>query len=135
MKVEKARKAVATSMLLIGLVLAVRVSPVLSAEVSYCPNSYGRISMDGHTVMRIWGVPGIDSGHAVSANPDYDWPTETSIVLWRDALLSAKRSGTCVTCTMMETVRRTVTAISFTICGRSLSRNSVLQFDNPVSER
>lgn len=97
MKVEKAKKAIATSLLLVGLVLTARVPLALSAEVSYCPNSYGRISMDGHTVMRIWGVPGIDSGHAVSANPDYDWPTETSIVLWRDALLSAKRSGTCVT--------------------------------------
>lgn len=51
MKVEKARKAVATSMLLIGLVLAVRVPPALSAEASYCPNSYGRISMDGHADM------------------------------------------------------------------------------------
>ena len=97
MKAEKAKKADVARLLLVGLTLAVCVSPVLSAEVSYCPNNYGRISVDCHTVMRIWGVPGMDSGHAISANPDYDWPTEAAIVLWRDALLSAKRSGMCVT--------------------------------------
>lgn len=69
---------------------------VLSAEVSYCPNSYSQISMDGHTVMRIWGVPGIASNHALTADPDYGWPTEASIVTWYDAVLSAKADGTCV---------------------------------------
>lgn len=71
--------------------------PALSAETSYCPDSYSQIEINGHSVMRIWGVSGVTANHALSANPDYDWPTETSVALWYDAIVSAKASGTCVT--------------------------------------
>lgn len=72
------------------------VQPTLSAEMSYCPDSYSQIEINGHSVMRIWGVSGVVSNHALSADPDYDWPTEMSVALWYDAIVSAKANGTCV---------------------------------------
>ncbi len=69
----------------------------MGAESTFCPTAFTKIGMDGHSVMEVWGVPGVASTTAIIANPDYDWPTEMAIAAWRDAILTAKKNGTCVT--------------------------------------
>jgi len=69
----------------------------MGTELNLCPTAFTKISMDGHSVLKVWGVPGVASTVAITANPDYDWPTEMAIATWRDAILTAKKNGTCLT--------------------------------------
>ncbi|QQS15649.1 MAG: hypothetical protein IPK84_04790 [Candidatus Moraniibacteriota bacterium] len=87
----KVKKAIQTALLFVGILS----KPAWSADMVYCPDANCKINMDGHTIMRVWGVSGL-ANHALIANPDYDWPTESAIISWRDALLSARENGTCV---------------------------------------
>lgn len=66
-------------------------APVSAAEVSFDPSTQ-YYNMDGSSTLFLWGVPEAN-GNALVANPDYGWPTETSVAAWYATILKAQEMG------------------------------------------
>jgi hypothetical protein len=62
---------------------------------SFCPESWNEVGLDGNGILKVWGVPEL-SGYPLLAVASDTWPKFMAVASWRDALVDAKRYGTCV---------------------------------------
>lgn len=67
-----------------------------SAEITFNPGDPTRgYDMDGSDVLHLWGVPEAN-GQALVGNPDYNWPTVTSVHRRYSTILKAQEMGLSV---------------------------------------
>lgn len=72
------------------------VQPALSATInSFCPETWNEVGVDGNGILKVWGVAEL-SGYPLLAVPSDTWPRFTAVASWRDAIVDAKKDGTCV---------------------------------------
>jgi len=62
---------------------------------SFCPESWNEAGVDGNGILKVWGVPEL-SGYPLLAVPNETWPRFMAVASWRDAIVDAKKDGTCI---------------------------------------